>query len=100
MEVYDRSVLFTRSGQYELHRSTIERRRALGSAEELTLLASSPFAHVVRGVGAGGELGKRHGRYGKRRGERSRIDPFQIDHDGSIEQAECLADGQPPGVGS
>ena len=31
--VYDRSVPFTRSGQYELHRSTIERRRALGSAE-------------------------------------------------------------------
>lgn len=33
VEVYDSSVPFTRTGQYEFHRRTIERRRALGSAE-------------------------------------------------------------------
>lgn len=33
VETYDRLVPFTRGGQYELHRETIDRRRALGSTD-------------------------------------------------------------------
>ena len=33
VECYDRLVPFTRAGQYELHRDTIDRRRALGSVD-------------------------------------------------------------------
>src|SRR5882672_9125923 len=33
VDAYDCSVPFTRNGQYDLHRRSIERRRALGSAE-------------------------------------------------------------------